>query len=58
MFALLRSKHGEDRKAWAMDANKHPFFKLIMDMFSGKSIDYAAFYERNFLKNDFTTDQV
>jgi RNA ligase len=58
MFAFLRSKHGEDRKAWAMDANKHPFFKLIMDMFSGKSIDYAAFYERNFLKNDFTTEQV
>jgi T4 RnlA family RNA ligase len=58
MYDHLKEQYGDDRKQWAMAANKHEYFKLIMDKFSGKEVDYKAFYLKNFLKDDFTLEQV
>jgi hypothetical protein len=58
MYDHLKEQYGDYRKQWAMAANKHEYFKLIMDKFSGKEVDYKAFYLKNFLKDEFTLEQV
>lgn len=46
------------RKEVAIEYNKHRYFKLIMDKYSGKEINYKDFYRKAFLKERFSVEQI